>query len=43
MDMEKIERSIDNLQILATSWLLAKEEDKAIEVITDIARITNDP
>ncbi len=39
----RIVRSVDNLELLANSWLLAKEFDRATEVLTDIARIKNDP
>lgn len=39
----RINRSVDNLELLANGWLLAREFDHATEILTGIAQIKNDP
>ncbi len=39
----KINKSVDNLELLSNSWLLAREYDRATEVLANIAQIKNDP
>jgi len=38
-----INKNVDNLELLANSWLLARELDWATEVLANIAQIKNDP
>lgn len=39
----EIDNSIENLDLLASSWLLAREYDPAIKVLTELAQLKNDP
>ena len=39
----RINKNIENLELMANSWLLAREYDRATEVLADIAQIKNDP
>ena len=43
IDRGKVSRSVDNLELLANSWQLAREFGRTTEVLTEIARIKNDP
>lgn len=43
MHRGRINKSVDNLELLANSWLLAREYDRATEVLANIAQIKNDP
>jgi tetratricopeptide (TPR) repeat protein len=39
----KVSKSVDNLELLANSWMLAKEYDRATGVLAELAQIKNDP
>jgi tetratricopeptide (TPR) repeat protein len=43
MDKGAIPRSRDNLDLLAGSWLLAREYDRAAAAFTELATLTSDP
>jgi len=43
VEKNKIRDTTENLELLATSWLLAREDEKAIEILSIIAKSTNDP
>lgn len=38
-----LDNSIENLEMLANSWLLAREHDKAVSVLKELAERQNDP
>lgn len=42
MDQGAIPRTRDNIELLAESWLLAREYDRATAAFTDLATLTND-
>ena len=43
MDKGAVPRNRDNLEMLAESWLLARESDPAAVAFTELATLTNDP